>query len=471
MIEVGRPLGELEIHYLDWIHELSDEEFCAYSRDWIQQNGRPTGSRPWRTSWNSYGLSIRCMNWLRGLGERGARLDPESRRQITAEVARQLGFLERNLERDLGGNHLLKDLTALFAGGCYFAGADADRWTQRATDLLARELPEQLLADGMHYERSHSYHALVFLDLLECHHAMPNSPLREALWQRLHAAAQPLTDLTHPDGGPSLFNDGGMTKSPPADDVLTLFAEQGGAAPTRRAVFDFPDAGYSGLRSEGELLIVDCGPIGPDHLPAHGHGDLLAFEWSVGGRRIFVDFGVYEYNAGEWRARSRATSSHNTVTVDGRDQCDFWSAFRVGRRARVLEREWRRAGDGFVLTGSHDGFRNLGGQPTHRRRVVAKPGHLKLLDEVKGGRGQPVESRLLLHPECEVSTTPTGFCVRNGPVRVDAKTDARVCIEDSWWCPDIGLKRPTRQVVLQLGSAPACGSVELRASISTGSEP
>ena len=430
-ITVGRPLGELEVHYLEWLEDLGDEDFCAYSLDWIEQNGHPVGRRPWRTSWNAYGLSIRCMSWMRGLHERGARLDPAARGAIADEVALQLGFLERNLELDLGGNHLLKDITALLAGSRFFAGPVAERWARRACALLARELPEQLLEDGLHYERSPSYHALVFLDLLECYRAMPASSQREDLWARLHVAARALVDLTHPDGGPSLFNDGGMTKAPPAAEVLQLFAACGGDVPAPREVFAFEDAGYFGLRNPSELLLVDCGPIGPDHLPAHGHGDLLAFEWSVGRRRIFVDFGVYEYTPGEWRARSRATKSHNTVTVDDADQCDFWSSFRVGRRAHVLDRAFRAAGQGFELRGSHDGFCNLPGRPVHTRRVVAEPGRVELHDEVTGGAGQPVASRLLLHPECSARLVPGGFVVQSGEVTVEGQTEAQVAIEDA----------------------------------------
>ncbi len=461
-LEVSRPLAELEVHYLDWLHALDDQDFAAFSLDWIEQNGRPTGRRPWRTSWNAYGLSIRCMNWMRELRQRGDGVEESARAQIAHETARQLGFLERFLELDLGGNHLLKDITALLAGSRFFEGAAPERWGQRAAALLARELDEQLLADGLHYERSPSYHALVFLDLLECHRALPDGALRERLWRRLHDAAQPLADLTHPDGGPSLFNDGGLTKAPSAAAVLALFEAAGGSPPPPRSVFSYPDAGYFGLRGDGELLIVDCGPIGPDHLPAHGHGDLLACEWSVGGRRVLVDFGVYEYTAGAWRARSRATASHNTVTVGGEDQCDFWSSFRVGRRARVLDREFRRSARGFELVGSHDGFRHLAGRPVHRRCVDAAPGWLRIEDEVRGGSGQPVEARLLLHPDCAIERAEGGFTIRSGPVVIRATTDASVSIREHWWCPDIGARTPTKQVVLDLGPAPTRGHVELQ---------
>ena len=57
--------------------------------------------------------------------------------------------------------------------------------------------------------------------------------------------------------------------------------------------------GYFGARLGDDYLVVDCGRIGPDDLPAHAHGDVLSFELSIAGHRIIVDQGVYEYVAGD----------------------------------------------------------------------------------------------------------------------------------------------------------------------------
>ena len=43
------------------------------------------------------------------------------------------------------------------------------------------------------------------------------------------------------------------------------------------------------------LLIGDCAQLGPDYLPGHGHADTLSFEFSVGGRRVFVNTGTSRY--------------------------------------------------------------------------------------------------------------------------------------------------------------------------------
>src|SRR5690606_274787 len=97
-------------------------------------------------------------------------------------------------------------------------------------------------------------------------------------------------------------------------------------------------------------------------------------EYSVGGQRLVVDTGVFEYNAGPRRERSRSTAAHNTVTLDDTDQCRFFGAFRVGRRLRVTHCEVSAQPGELCVDAAHDGYRSLPGAPLHRRVVRATPG-------------------------------------------------------------------------------------------------
>ena len=67
--------------------------------------------------------------------------------------------------------------------------------------------------------------------------------------------------------------------------------------------------------------------------------EMLFFEFSCSGQRVLIDPGVFEYDEGELRAFSRSTLNHNTVSLDNKDQSDFWKSFRVGRRAKIINRE------------------------------------------------------------------------------------------------------------------------------------
>ena len=283
-------LTRMNLHYMEFLEALDDEDFERVVDDWIECN-RLDARGSWRIAWNSYVVSLRAVVWMQQLALRRERLSARTQERMRASLGEQLRFLERHLELDIGGNHLIKNAKALLWAGACFEGAEAERWSRRGAQLLARELDEQVLADGMHYERSPSYHAQVFADLGECAHVAP-TPLREALLTKLADMAQVLVDFTHADGLTSLFNDGGLHMSYSTPQCLAAFEKLGGVRPQPRDLVALPEAGYFGARNHDTLFIADCGAIGPEHLPAHGHGDTLAFEWTLDGRRVIVDAGV-----------------------------------------------------------------------------------------------------------------------------------------------------------------------------------
>lgn len=200
----------MNLHYMEYLEELDRDTGIALIRQWIAANP-PWRPDYWRDSWNSYALSLRVVVWMQRLGAREVDLaDPDIRR-VVASLAAQLDFLLKNLERDLGGNHLIKNIKALAWGGAFFTGPFGQKLRDRALQLLAREIPRQILPDGMHYERSSSYHAQVFADLIETRVALGD----QALDPVLARMAQVVAMLTHPDGGPAIFNDAGLNMAYP----------------------------------------------------------------------------------------------------------------------------------------------------------------------------------------------------------------------------------------------------------------
>ncbi len=228
-------------------------------------------------------------------------------------------------------------------------------------------------------------------------------------------------------------------------------------------VFALNAAGYYGFQAPGESLIVDCGLIAPDALPAHGHGDALSFEWSLGGRRVIVDTGVHEYCEGPRRTHARSTKAHNTVTIDGLDQAEFWKSFRLGRRPYPRVLNWDETADGFRLKGSHDGYAHLPGAPIHIRSFEAKPHSLQVEDLIQGGQGQRVEARLYLHPDLHVNLEAGGADLRGAELRISLRTHASVTIEATVWWSDLGVERASHCLVLDYGNAPCIGAFALEA--------
>ncbi len=455
-------LWKMHLHLMEYLEGLDDEDVARTVADWIASNP-PYRRGYWLYDWNSFSVSIRCVVWMQQLAARGTRIPQPVRRRMLGSLAAQLRFLAANLELDIGGNHLIKNIKALLWAGAFFRGAEAAEWARRGRELLQRELPEQILPDGMHYERSVSYHAQVFADLLECQHVLTNGPDRAAVEEALDRMSQVLADMTHPDGGPSLFNDAGLHSAYSTTECLAAWTAAGGRDSTPRSSFALPDAGYFGVHDGASFFLADCGPIAPDHLPAHGHGDILAFEWTLRGQRIVVDAGVFEYAAGAARQEARSTRAHNTLTVADADQCEFWSSFRVGRRAHVEVRRIELRPAAFTLEGSHDGFRVLSGSPRHRRRIDAAAERVEVSDVVEGGVGQPVVARLLLHPDCRSVRVPGGVEIEARGIRAVLETAAACTIEGASYCPDFGVRLETSRIVLDLGAAPCRGRFVIRA--------
>jgi hypothetical protein len=127
-----------------------------------------------------------------------------------------------------------------------------------------------------------------------------------------------------------------------------------------------------------------------------------------------VNAGTYEY-AGVRRNDYRATAAHNTLRVDGQEQHEIWSTFRVARRGYPLGVDLA-FGDGVgVLRAGHSGYRRLVGKPVHRREVVASQSGWKVVDRVEGAGSHRAEVFLHLHPDVVVEeATPTKVRCRVG---------------------------------------------------------
>lgn len=449
------------LHYMEYLEEVSSQDFMTLVSDWILHNP-PYGPKYWLGNWNAFVLSIRVVVWLQQLVLRENELDDAFKTKLLDSAVRQMRFLKENLELDLCGNHLLKDLKALIWAGRFFATEEAKGWLELGTRLLERELKDQILPDGLHYERSPAYHAQVFVDLLECYQCLEESSFKTELFNKLQLAAQALVDTTHPDGLCSQFNDGGLSMAYLPQECLYAWEKLTGERPLARDVFALESAGLYGIRKDQDYLLIDSGPIGPDYLPGHGHGDIFAFEWSLDGERIIVDTGVFEYTEGEKRSYARSSKAHNTLTLNDEDQCEFWGAFRVARRARVERLNYENLGASFKLAAQHDGFSHLTGNPLHKRSFEASARELSIKDEVLGGTGQKALARLLLHPECRLEPSDGGVLICRGQTKALLKTMAAISFEKTVYFPEFGLELATTQIVLDYGTAPCVGNFTLR---------
>ena len=163
-----------------------------------------------------------------------------------------------------------------------------------------------------------------------------------------------------------------------------------------------------------------------------------------------------EYRPGPLRSYARSTRAHNTMEINGQDQCEFWSGFRVGRRAYPIRGRWQPHPYGFFLEATHTGYDHLPGQPRHWRGFQSNPGELIIHDWLKGGPDARGIVRMHFHPS--VVLQPSGerkfLAERDGKRLWILISEAGARIGESRYCPEFGvaLERKTLEVEIS-GSA------------------
>ena len=384
-------LWRFTLHYFEWLADLAAlgvDGGAAARRlvdGWLTRFERFDA-----VAWHPYPLSLRLYSWLSFANflEDGA--EPGFVDRFRRSLHAQARHLERVWERDVGGNHLIKNLKADIAAALCLPG-HAHRLAP-ALRRLEAEIARQILADGCHYERSPSYHLQVMGDFADLAALFGRAGLAvpPALAGALDAMGPAAEFFRMGSGLLAQFNDG-TSEAPPPGTVIPPAA--------------LPEAGYWRLEAGGAVVVIDCGPCCPDDLPAHAHADTLSFEFSAGSCPLVVNRGTYAYQDARWRNVFRGTASHSTVAIDDGDSAEVYGGFRLGRRPRRFE---VRA-EGRHFDGAFDGWARLG--LWHRRRLSLEEGRLEGCDIISGG-GMPHRATVWFHLHPSVAARPDGRAIR-----------------------------------------------------------
>lgn len=487
------PLWLYTLHYGEWALDLAHaylvtqevryrDALIALLTGWLDHN--LAASRP---GWEPYPTSRRLVAWSRL--EMALHADPVWQRfwqhTLAPSLHQQARVLAANLEHDLPNNHLIANYRALAWCGLLFPEwPEADRWRCRGLDGMWTQVQRQVLADGVHVERSISYHTAVLMDLLETWWLARHTgcPMPEGAALTLVKMLEFLAACITPDGswpmvndtvpgypldprevvaaGAALFNRpdwlAGIDQPRPAY-VAWLDPEgiaQAALDSARGPVSVFPEAGYAVLRGgAGGYLFFDAGAMGPHQVPGHGHADALSFVlYGQGGRPLVVDPGVYTYHDREWRNAFRSTAAHNTVAVDGQDQCVFWGPFRAAflPEARLLAWSERE------VAGEHTGYGRLRSPVVHRRKITMQDGQdWTVLDQFTGRGEHDFRLTLQLAPGAEAHVQGLGAAARwpdGTALTVTCEAHllgAAASIEPGWVSPDWGVRQQAQRYVLQ----------------------
>lgn len=376
IFSVSTPtLVQFHAHYWDWAWALTDlpaeRAERAYGRllnSWAEQTSFARG-----VAWSPYVASLRAWSWCTQFNHfaKGSPHDRAMREQLWLH----LRFVRSHLEKDLGGNHLLKNLKAWIALGVFF---NLNRDVRLASAKLRRQLEVQILPDGGHYERSPAYHVQVLQDLIDIRELLYSAgrdDIRDVLTECIGRMRLFLGAMIAPNQEVLLLNDG-----------YPLLAEIIASVTPNPWVYGsalFQDTGVARLEAGDWTTFVDMGDPCPEELPGHAHADTLGCLLFLGNKRIVSEAFTSTYAKGTRRSFERSTAAHSTVEIDGYDSTEVWGAFRAGRRARVRDVHFRCDGsEGATVSGWHDGYQHLRGWPIHHRRVAIDSCGVTVVDTI-----------------------------------------------------------------------------------------
>jgi len=448
-------------HYFDDLNaQIATDRLpwhLALMCDWIAHNPPGQGS-----GWEPYPLSLRVVNWIKwAMG--GAALPSGAKESLAVQVR----WLRGRMENHLLGNHLFANAKALVMAGLFFEGEEADAWLTQGLRILTREIPEQLLPDGGHFERSTMYHKLALEDMLDLVNATQCFVSRVSPVQRQQVAGWPqraralhnwLQVMCHPDGEISLFNDAAFDFAPCVAELDAYSRRVLGdeISLASSSLVHLKDSGYIRLAHGPAVALLDVAPVGPDYLPGHAHADTLSFELSVGHQRVLVNSGTSCYGSSAERLRQRGTAAHNTVLVNGQNSSEVWGGFRVARRAYPFGLHIEQLADKKLtkVCCAHSGYARLPGKPTHHRTWRMDGEGLTVIDRVKGSH-RTAEARFHFHPTIQLETAQANaesgiIKLSDGSALTWQLEQGQARLEKSSWHPQFGENLPNLCLVVQL---------------------
>lgn len=408
------PLGKLwsyHLNYFDFLHQPEMDWGTGESLidDFLGDiSKRHEGMEP-------YPISLRTINWIKFLSSH-----KQFPQRIVNSIYSQYKMLERKIEYHLLGNHLLENGFSILFGAVFFSD---ERLENLARKILSKELEEQILDDGAHFELSPMYHVILLQRALDSYNILAHNKhgledIQKQLQEKICKMSNWLYTISFKNGDIPMLND--SVSGQALDTIKVLdYARELGFLPEK---CNLEDSGYRKFEWDNFELIIDAGKVGPSYQPGHAHSDTMSFVLQYKKEPILIDTGISTYEKNERRQFERSTEAHNTVVINGKDQTDVWGGFRVGKRAKAkIHKE-----DKSSLIVSHDGYKNIGCD--HKRSWNALDNRLEIRDEILG----PIKFSFAyfhFHPSLSVKEMGNGI-YKIGNLRVEFSGYTSIEIQD-----------------------------------------
>ena len=385
---------EWTLEYIDWIRKnpLVKLDKAAYEMADDNLTGDADNSRfAWRPLETSHRLQDQCLQFQ--LFVDSPSFTPEFLTEFLVNYHKHAVHILGNYSAQ--GNHLLFEAQRMLMAGSFFPEyREAEAWRRSGVEILNREILKQVLPDGGHYELDPHYHLATIEIFYKSLQIADLNGFRNDFPQSYADAVENMimfyTDIIFPDYTNPCFSDAKITnrktmlnnyrkwqKVFPENQVIRYFATEGqeGSLPDHLSK-GFLDTGFfvfrNGWGEDALQMVVKAGPAGE----WHAQPDFGTFEMWYNGKCLFQDSGSYVYEGKdpeimEWRKWFRASSHHNTLTMNDQD------VDKVPSKTLL----WQPEGDVQILVTEHPSYKNL----THRRSIFFVDGkYFVIVDEAIG---------------------------------------------------------------------------------------
>jgi len=442
-------LWEYNLHYFDFLNSESsyrhNSDFILFVKNWIRLHKNISSP-----AWDPYPTSLRICNWIKWDLKFGT-LDSEAKRSLV----RQSNFLMNNIEYHLLGNHVLKNAKALIYAGLYFEDALSDRWLKKGLEIFNKELQEQFLPDGGHFELSPMYHSICLEDILDIYslYIFYDIDIPFCLDEHINKMSLWLQAMSHPDGEISFFNDSCLNVASCNDDIFDFCQKlKINLDKLNQEIIFFKDSGYIRVNKKDYVAILDVAKIGPDYQPGHGHADVLSFEVSLFKKRFIVNSGISTYDANKLRLNQRGTSLHSSLTINDENSSLIWDSFRVGKRAVPYNICIEKLNQSCKIQAAHDGFSKFFKKRTHRREWFFHNNSIIVQDNVKGFLGDKVKSNFYLGPEVKFIRQigqEIFLKIDKKDIKIESEGDGEIFVTEGFYYPEFNLKTKNYRICIQ----------------------
>lgn len=416
--------------------------------DWITRVPRVNKmDSPWR----SLEVGLRGDYWTKAMAYlEGTELDtPEVQEMYRKSLSEHAEILRsKHSARDKISNWGVIQDSGLFALAAAM-GWEAD--AKLAANRLAEQSEIQVMADGVHWEQSCTYHAEVFSCFLNVLRIAGKHgiPLPEKLIQNTHRLATVNLMWAKPNHHQPLFGD---SDDNDIRDVLTRAAMvlnrpdlKFGAYP----VLDFESAWlfdqeermqYAQMESQTpkftDAFLEDSGTYilrtgwseTDDYLcmhngftgGGHAHADKLHFDLMLAGRDVLVDSGRYTYVPGKKRTAFKGGKGHNVSLVDGKSFMKI-SGWMYLTAAPAVQYPVYSSGECTLIGGAHLGYLKMFGSVIPERKILRIEQGLYVILDTFHARGiHRYEQYFHFCPDAEVSLNGNTATYEDGIIK--AKT-------------------------------------------------